>query len=484
MASSRVCCLPVVVILGSTGTGKSKLAIEIARKLGGEIVSADSMQVYKGLDIITNKVSPEEMALCPHHMLGFVPPLKEFSVVEYKNLALPLIYDIKKRGNIPIIVGGTNYYIESLLWDILIDQPENSHVIDSASSSECEEDSKVEKNFKKRKQIEGEGLQALCDEKSAKTLMGSQSFQEGENKNINSINEQNTCSGVSEETSYCSTELYEKLKDIDPAMADRVHPNDSRKIARSLQVFQQTGVRHSELIAQQQKQQGGNVLGGPLRFDVNCVFWLQCEREVLNERLDKRVDEMLQKGLLKELLEFHVEYNQTQSADYKKRYREGIFQSIGFKEFHPFLIQPNTSLHLGELSEGNKKLLDNCIDTMKNVTRRYAKKQITWVRNRFLGRPRESAPDVYGLDTTDLGRWRENVFDKALIILTNIMEGHDSPIKPLPRISFNYNERKLKYVCQQCDNRIIIGEENWKRHQMSRSHKWHVKRNTRKSELY
>ena len=482
--------LPVVVVLGSTGTGKSKLAIELAKRVGGEIISADSMQVYKGLDIITNKVTSEEMAECPHHMMDFVSPPKEFSVVEYRNMALPLIYDIKKRGKVPIIVGGTNYYIESLMWDMLIDEGAGtSHKVKgnslqtNASSSESDEESEIQKNIKKRKQIEDRGLKAAFS-KNISTVSSLAKSQQTGSDSFNGITEnpdkQNT--GVSDCARPSSENLYERLMALDPAMAEQLHPNDTRKIARSLQVYQQSGIRHSELIFEQQRKSGGNTLGGPLRFDFTCVFWLRCEREILNERLDKRVDRMLEQGLLKELLEFHAEYNKTCHADGQQRYTEGIFQSIGFKEFHQFLIQLDSSFSLDGSSEKNKELLKNCINAMKVVTRRYAKKQVTWVRNRFLGRPENCAPDVYGLDTTNLDNWEEDVLDKALNILENLIDGCESPVKPLPRISVNHNDRKVKHICQLCDNRIIIGEENWKKHLVSRSHKWHVKRNKRKLE--
>ena len=149
--------LPLVVILGSTGTGKSKLAIEIGKRLGGEIISADSMQVYKGLDIITNKVTAEEQSQCPHHMIDFVSPLKEFSVVDFRNMALPLIEDIKSRGKIPIVVGGTNYYIESVLWDILIDEDRNDN---SSSGEELvePEGQGPSKKIRKRKLLESTGV--------------------------------------------------------------------------------------------------------------------------------------------------------------------------------------------------------------------------------------------------------------------------------------------------------------------------------------
>jgi tRNA dimethylallyltransferase len=112
----------IIVILGCTGTGKSKLSIEVGRRIGGEIISADSMQVYKGLDIITNKVTLEEQASIPHHLLDFVETNEKLSVVEFKTIALDVISDIITRQKVPIIVGGTNYYIESLLWENLIDE--------------------------------------------------------------------------------------------------------------------------------------------------------------------------------------------------------------------------------------------------------------------------------------------------------------------------------------------------------------------------
>ncbi|KAK3858773.1 hypothetical protein Pcinc_035063 [Petrolisthes cinctipes] len=119
--SVRASRVPVVVVLGATGTGKSKLALEIATRFKGEIISADSMQVYKGLDIITNKVTPEEQAQVPHHLLDFVDPLSRYSVIDFRDAALPIVERLLDQGTLPVIVGGTNYYIESLLWEVLID---------------------------------------------------------------------------------------------------------------------------------------------------------------------------------------------------------------------------------------------------------------------------------------------------------------------------------------------------------------------------
>ncbi|XP_039284741.1 tRNA dimethylallyltransferase [Nilaparvata lugens] len=113
-------CVPIIVILGGTGTGKSKLGIQIAKRIGGEIISADSMQVYKGLNILTNKVTEEEKDGVVHHLLDFVEPPRTYTVVDFRNEALPIMDRLLEQKRSPVIVGGTNYYIESLLWKVLV----------------------------------------------------------------------------------------------------------------------------------------------------------------------------------------------------------------------------------------------------------------------------------------------------------------------------------------------------------------------------
>ena len=520
--------LPLVVILGSTGTGKSKLAIEIGKRVGGEILSADSMQVYKGLDIITNKVTAEELSECTHHLIDFVSPLKEFSVVEFRNMALPLIEDIKRRGKIPIVVGGTNYYIESVLWNILIDEESDKDGGVTSSSSSDEESVGPARAIKKRKQIQSfkgtTAVQTAAEEERCKQEVNEASLweemtdeekardtQSAKTSHCEKLTEFNTIpevsdsveivgeagsrgarsekmSGVgreeptskSEELSHMKS-LYEKLREVDPVMADRLHPSDSRKIARSLQVYEQHGRPHSQILQEQQEMAGGNAYGGPLRYEHTCVFWLQSQREILNDRLDKRVDEMLDRGLIDELLDFHKEYNHAlEKKDPKTQYTEGIFQSIGFKEFHEFLVnhEGNKKFDESNASKEDKALLSACVENMKMVTRRYAKKQMTWVKNRFLARPCTSAPDVYGLDATDLENWENNVLNSALDILDKLMKGQKPAIEPLPRVVIQ-DDRHARHVCEMCENRVILGEENWRKHLVSKSHKWHVKREQR-----
>ncbi|XP_064408307.1 tRNA dimethylallyltransferase [Latimeria chalumnae] len=412
--------LPLLVILGATGTGKSKLAIELGQRLGGEIISADSMQIYKGLDIITNKVTPEEQQLCKHHMISIVDPLvSTYTVVEFRNKALSLIEDIFGRKKIPIVVGGTNYYIESLLWKVLIDQKERN-----ISPSETWEDTVKASPPNLKKELE--------------TLD--------------------------------SQELHRRLREVDPEMAARLHPHDKRKVARSLQVYEETGIPHSKLIHQQQQADGGGPLGGPLRFQDPCILWLNADLAALDKRLDQRVDDMLDAGLLDELKDFHDRYNQEKVVNKSQDYEHGIFQSIGFKEFHEYLTMGD---HFTE--EDRQKLLKKGIEALKQATKRYARKQNKWVRNRFLKRPGVSVLPVYGLDVTDVAQWKESVLKPALHIVESFMKGEKPALEPV-KVDYDKNENKRSHhVCELCD-KIILGDREWTAHLKSKSHLHHTRK--------
>ncbi|XP_037005285.2 tRNA dimethylallyltransferase isoform X2 [Artibeus jamaicensis] len=331
--------LPLVVILGATGTGKSTLALQLGQRLGGEIVSADSMQVYEGLDIITNKVSSQEQRLCQHHMISFVDPLvTNYTVVDFRNKATALIEDIFARDKIPIVVGGTNYYIESLLWKVLI------------STKPQEMDTK--KVIDRKVELEKEDGHAL----------------------------------------------YKRLSQVDPEMAAKLHPHDKRKVARSLQVFEETGISHSEFLYRQRAEEGGGPLGGPLRFPNSCILWLHAD----------------QTG----------------------------------------------------------------IEALKQVTKRYARKQNRWVKNRFLSRPGPSVPPVYGLEVSDVSKWEESVLEPALEIVQSFVQGHKPAAVPV-RVPHNDTENKRSYhMCDLCD-RIIIGDREWAAHIKSKSHLHQLKKRRR-----
>ncbi|KAM9340361.1 tRNA dimethylallyltransferase [Symphorus nematophorus] len=427
----RVMVPSLVVILGATGTGKSKLAIEIGKRLQGEIISADSMQVYQGLDIITNKVTAEECAQCRHHMISFVDPLvSSYTVVDFRNKALTLISfpgnvlqqrnnDMHSRNKLPVVVGGTNYYIESLLWRVLLDTGQENE--ESADGGEWAPKRKLE-------------LEKLG-----------------------------------------GAELHKRLTEVDPKMAAMLHPNDKRKIARSLQIHEETGVPHSRWLEEQRGQVGGDGLGGPLRYPDPCIFWLHADMDALDKRLDTRVDEMLSAGLIEELRDFHVRYNQQKVQDDSQDYQHGIFQSIGFKEFHDYLTVPESSTQ-----QEKDALRDKGIEALKMVTRRYARKQNKWVRNRFLNRPGDSVPVVYGLDVTDVSQWEETVLNPALQILDSLSKGEEPAITPIRVQGVEQRNKRSHHSCDLCD-KVIIGDLEWTAHLKSKKHHYHV-RKKRKSD--
>uniref|UniRef100_A0A8C7B5M7 tRNA dimethylallyltransferase n=1 Tax=Neovison vison TaxID=452646 RepID=A0A8C7B5M7_NEOVI len=314
--------LPLVVILGATGTGKSTLALQLGQRLGGEIVSADSMQ-------------PQEMGTK--------------KVTDRKEL-----------------------------------EKEDGHV------------------------------------------------------------------------------LHKRLSQVDPEMAAKLHPHDKRKVARSLQVFEETGISHSEFLHRQHAEEGGGPLGGPLKFPNLCILWLHADQT--DERLDKRVDDMLAAGLLDELRDFHRRYNQKKVAENSQDYQHGIFQSIGFKEFHEYLVTEGKCT-----PETSNQLLKKGIESLKQVTKRYARKQNRWVKNRFLSRPGPSVPPVYGLEVSDVSKWEESVLEPALEIVQSFIQGRKPAAAPV-KMPCNEMENKRSYhMCDLCD-RIIIGDREWAAHIKSKSH--------------
>ncbi|KAG7457707.1 hypothetical protein MATL_G00230250, partial [Megalops atlanticus] len=218
---------------------------------------------------------------------------------------------------------------------------------------------------------------------------------------------------------------------------------------------------------------GGGGLGGPLRFPDACIFWLHSSLEALDKRLDSRVDEMLETGLLEELRGFHRRYNERKLQENSQDYQHGIFQSIGFKEFHEYL-----TADAGVSEEERARLLSKGIEALKQATRRYARKQNKWVRNRFLKRPGANVPPVFGLDVTDVSCWEKTVLMPALEVLESLQKGERPSMEPI-RVQGEeqYNKRKW-HDCELC-NRVIIGDLEWTAHLKSRNHQFLVKKKRR-----
>ena len=274
-----------IFIVGPTASGKTALSIEIAKRFGGEIISADSMQIYKGIHIASAAPDTQEMCGIPHHLLEFLDTDSQFSVADYVKMARTLIEDISRRGKLPIIVGGTGLYINALL--------DNTYFIEEKTDFELRE--KLENEF---------------DELGAETML-------------------------------------ERLGEIDPQTASRLHLNDRRRIIRAFEVYYSTG---KTLTQQNENSHRQESFIEPLVLGVTYE-----NRELLYERINKRVDIMLSLGLLEEAKE-----------SFESKKGSGGFQAIGHKELYSYF-------------EGETDL-ETAVETLKMQTRRYAKRQLTWFR--------------------------------------------------------------------------------------------------------
>ena len=277
----------LIVITGPTAAGKTELSIKLAKKLDGEIISADSMQVYKGMDIGTAKIRPSEMQGIPHHLIDVFEPEHGMNVAEFKSLAKSAIEDIHSRGKLPILVGGTGFYIQAVLYDTELEEEE-------------------ENDYRKE-------LNALA------------------------------------ETPEGCEKLYNMLKEEDPEAAEKIHPNNIKRVIRAIEFKYNTGMKISEHnVTEKQKE-------SPYDF---TYFVLTMNRDKLYERIDKRVDIMLQEGLVDEAKEL---MDRGLTEDHIS------MQAIGYKEIYQYLA--------GRMS------LEEAVELLKKNTRHFAKRQLTWFRH-------------------------------------------------------------------------------------------------------
>lgn len=266
----------VIVIVGPTAVGKTKLSVELAKKFNGEIINADSTQIFRNLDIATAKATNEEKENIVHHLLDIKDVTEDYTVYDYQKDGRKCIYDILSRGKTPIVVGGTGLYIKALLYDY-----------------KFEDENTVFNNY----------------------------------------------------DIYTNEELYNKLKNVDPNTD--IHINNRKRLERALNYYEQNKKPFSS------KGKTDKEL-----FDT-IYIGLTIEREVLYERINKRVDDMIKKGLFDEAKKMFDSNIRTKA----------ILTPIGYKELFPYFE--------------NKDTLSNCLEKIKQNSRRYAKRQYTWFNNQM-----------------------------------------------------------------------------------------------------
>ncbi|MEB7752820.1 tRNA (adenosine(37)-N6)-dimethylallyltransferase MiaA [Staphylococcus pseudoxylosus] len=280
----------LIVLVGPTAVGKTEFSIELAKKVDGEIISGDSMQVYKQMDIGTAKITQDEMSGIPHHMIDILEPDENFSAYEFKNRAQRLIKEITARGRVPIIAGGTGLYIQSLIYNYDFE----------------------DETISEQKSLEIEAKLSELDQLSNEAL-------------------------------------HQYLASFDEVSAQDIHPNNKKRVRRAIQYYLKT----KKLLSSRKKVQ---------QFTENydtLLLGIEMSRDILYQRINKRVDIMLERGLVSEVQQLVDNGYETSQS----------MQAIGYKEIVPVIKQ--------ELS------LDEATEKLKQHSRNYAKRQMTWFKNKL-----------------------------------------------------------------------------------------------------
>ena len=300
----------VLAVVGPTASGKTWLAVQLAKRYGGEVISCDSMQIYRYMTIGTAKPTAREMEGIPHHLVDFLDPDQPFSVAEYVELARKKAAEISQRGHLPILAGGTGLYLDAFLTNTSFAQ--------------------IQRDDGLRQELEQLGKDRGPDY------------------------------------------LHSLLAQVDPELAQKLHPHNVGRVIRALEVYRLTGIPMSQHQAQSRLQ--------PPSFQ-SCVIGLDCQdRSHLYERINLRVDQMMEQGLLEEV-----------RALRERGFSRTACQAIGYKELFGFL-------------EGNMTLPE-AVELVKRSTRRYAKRQLTWFRRN---------PDIHWINIDIPGRNSEDILKDAL----------------------------------------------------------------------
>ncbi|OEU74433.1 MAG: tRNA (adenosine(37)-N6)-dimethylallyltransferase MiaA [Desulfuromonadales bacterium C00003093] len=300
----------VIVICGPTALGKTAVALELARVFNGEIIGADSMQIYRYMDIGTAKPTPYEQASIPHHMIDIVDPDESFSAMQYAKMAHEEIMKLHAQGITPFVVGGTGFYIKALVHGLFMARPV---------------DTDIRMRLKEEAAVHG------------------------------------------------AVSLHKRLSKCDPDAAERIHPNDTYRIIRALEIYETTGKSISKYHSEH---------GFADRQLKVLKIGLHINRNLLYDRINRRVDAMIEAGLVDEV-------KGLLGMGYSENLKS--MQSIGYRHMVDFIK--------GRLS------WDETLRTLKRDTRRYAKRQMTWFRSdsEIVWREAEQLSDIRGLIKDFLG---------------------------------------------------------------------------------
>ncbi|KAI0670674.1 tRNA isopentenyltransferase [Trametes maxima] len=478
---------PVIVICGTTGVGKSKLGGSRHPYRGAKIINADSMQVYVGMDVITNKVPFEERCGVEHLLMDYKKPGEQLTGPEWIKDAMNAIEEVHNRDEVPIVVGGTSYWIQHLIF------PERMASLEKPGEPTTKPPTRppYSESFVK-------ALAALPPEMLSL---------------FNNLPQQ---APNADDDPTMSHNLHDLLLAMDPLVAQRWHWRDGRKVLTSLRIIEENRRLASEVIKEQSR-------GIPKpRYRTLC-FWLYAKPDALKPRLDERVDQMIEQGLLNEIRLLKaiasaatnedkppsLENATSSESDTHFDYTLGIYQAIGdycypssyncaltifpgYKEFHQYLNS----------SSPGESVFREAVEQMKLGTRRYAKRQVAWLRNKLVPavnaanahtKAESGAPVVpmFLLDATELGdAWKTNVHDVADKLTTKFLE-EDSLPDPLtlsstalemltvrekptdPLEVLTANQRRVCEICTTDSAQpFLVDGGLWDTHLRSRNHRY------------
>lgn len=379
------------------------------------------MQLYSGLPIITNKITIPEQKGIPHHHLGHIPLHQApWDVDDYTTHAKKTIQEIRSRGNLPIVVGGTQYYVDPLIFtEVTLGDRYSNEVMKFP----------------------------IMDEPTEVVLA--------------------------------------ELRKVDPVMASRWHPKDRRKIQRSLEIYLRSGKPASQFYAEQAERkaaQSKELADGNWE---NLMFWVYSEREVLKTRLDNRVDKMLEIGLLDEVRQVLDFKREREAKGQEVDMTRGIWQSIGYRQFEPYLDAVDRNEPIVE----QEKLKVAALEEMKVATRRYANYQTRWTRLKQFPLLSEAGPaaldSLYILDSTDIFSYTTNVVEPAAVLTAQFLKGearaHPTELSELAREVLSkareppVRKTPCERTCEICGT-VVTTEEMWERHVKGVSHRRAVKK--------
>ncbi|KAK9153761.1 hypothetical protein Sjap_001241 [Stephania japonica] len=445
----------LVVIMGATGAGKSRLAVDLGSHFPIEIINADSMQVYKGLDVLTNKLPLHDQKGLPHHLLGTLNPNLEFTSKHFRDSAIQIIEGIVSRNRLPVVVGGTNYYIQALVSRFLLDDFVEDMDVGDANGSLGDE--QLDYDFE-------------CE-----------------------TNEAN--------------HSYDRLKEIDPDAANRIHPNDYRRANLYLRLYARSGIVPSKLLQGKAAEKWGRT--DDFRYDC-CFICVDASLPVLDQFVEDRVDCMINAGLLYEVSDVYC-----QNADYTR----GLRQAIGVREFEDFLrfssnptassypfsdnacksdacfrmpestqslSKENLKVILDHSDDQCKILLNDAIEKLKINTKRLVRRQ----RRRFNRLRSLFGWNLHYVDATESlsalaagsfdETWSRQVVEPSVNIMRSFLNEDVTPdLNPETHARMDVqriDSRDLwrQHVCEACGNRVLRGAHEWEQHKQGRGHRKRV----------